>query len=294
MRMPTTSSRPRTVLLGARPAGGYALVVVIWVLGLVLLMGTAMTVGVRYRTRTDSSLFDSQRAEIAAESAINLAILLQLSKNGREKTPFPLTCRMPSGEQVTISVSEEAGKVDLNTASSGTLVNLFVGLTKNRATGERIAAAVLSNRPSATSGQSATSPSKPHVFQSVMELESVEGVTSELFQAALPLVTVRSGKVEPDLAAAPDALRDALGLQKSATSGATAPHGTNGEITVRADASASANARFIREALVSLRQERDRPFSIREWRHGDAGEPFLRGASKDLQPCLATVPTERH
>lgn len=286
--MPTTPSKSRAALLRRHPAGGFALIVVVWVLGLVLLVGTSIAVGVRYRTRADSSLLDAQRGAVAAESAINLAILLQLSRTGRETTPFPLTCGMPGGEQVTISVSEEAGKVDLNTASPRTLVNLFVALTQNRAIGEQIAAAILSNRssPAATQAGPPTQ-SKPHIFQSVMELEAVQGVTSELFHAALPLVTVRSGKPEPDPAAAPQALRDALGLQKIASGGATAPRaGANGEITVRADVSASPDARFVREALVSLHQEHGRPFSIREWRRGDAGEPFLRAASKDLQPCI--------
>jgi len=284
----TTSARSRTVLFRRHNAAGFALIVVIWVLGLVLLLGTAITVGVRYRTRADSGLLDSQRAEFAAESAINFAILLHLSKNGPEKTPFPLTCRMPGGEQVTISVTEEAGKVDLNAASPPTLVKLFVALTQERANGERIAAAVLSNRSAATTGrETPVIQSKPRVFQSIMELEAVEGVTPELFRAALPFVTVRSGRIEPDPAAAPEGLRDMLGLAKG-VGDATAPRArANGEITIRADVAASTNARFIREALVSLRPEHGRTFSIREWRHGDAGEPLLAG--KDLQPCFSTV-----
>ncbi len=145
MLMPTTSSRSRTVVF-RRHAGGFALVVVIWILGLILLLGTAITVGVRYRTRADSSLLDSQHVEAAAESAVNLAILLHLSKNGHEMTTFPLTCGMPGGEQVTISVTEEAGKVDLNAASPRTLLELFIGLTQDRAEGERIATAILSYR----------------------------------------------------------------------------------------------------------------------------------------------------
>jgi hypothetical protein len=255
----------------------------------VLLLGTAITVGVRYRTRADTSLLDSQRVEVAAESAINLALLLHFSQNGQGKTPFPLTCRMPGGEQVTISVTEEAGKVDLNAASPQTLVRLFVGLAQDRQVGERIAAAIVSNRPAAAApGQPALPQGKARVFQSVLELEAVRGITPELFRRALPLVTVRSGKTEPEPAAAPEILRDTLGLPKGPTGTATAPRAQpNGEITIRADVAASTNARFIREALVSLRPEHGRAFSIREWRHGDAGEPFLPG--EDLQPCFSTV-----
>jgi general secretion pathway protein K len=290
--MPMTFSRSRPLLFRRRHAGGFALIVVIWALGLVLLLGTAVSVGVRYRTRTDSSLLDSQRAEVAAESAINFAILLHLSKQSREKPPFPLTCRFPAGEQVTISVAEEAGKVDLNAASPGTLVKLLVALTQERAQAERIAAAILSNRPAATTGRDAPPVQrKPRVFQSVMELEAVEGVTPELFRAALPFVTVRSGRVEPEPAATPDGLRDMLGLAKGG--GATTQRAqANSEITVRADVSASANARFIREALVSLRPEHGRIFVIHEWRRGEAAEPFLRAATEDLQSCFSLMGAE--
>jgi general secretion pathway protein K len=294
MLMPTTSSRSRTLLFRRRHARGFALIVVVWVLGLILLLGTAITIGVRYRTRADSSLLDAQSAEVAAESAVNFAILQLLSKKGPEKTAFPLTCRMPGGEQVAISVTEEAGKVDLNAASPRILVKLFVGLTQDRAEGERIAATILSKRsPDAAAGQfTPPSQGKQRVFQSVMELEAVEGVTPELFRAALPFVTVLSGRTEPDPAAAPDGLRDALELPKGATSGVAPRAQANGEITIRTDVAASPNARFIREALVSLRPEKGRLFSIREWRRGDAGEGFLREATTDLQPCFSTVNAE--
>lgn len=276
--------------------------VVIWILGLILLLGTAVTVGVRYRTRDDSLLLDSQRAEAAAESAINFAILQLLSKDRHKTTAFPLTCLMPGGEQVAISVAEEVGKVDLNAASAGTLVRLFVRLTQDRAQGERIAAAIIAKRSAVGPAGQATSPnqSKRRAFQSVMELEAVEGVTPELFRAALPLVTVQSGRTEPDPAAASDALRDVLELPKAATgsaavnSGATAPPAqqADGEITIRADVAASTNARFIRDALVSLRPAKERLFSIREWRRGDSGEALSGAATTDLQPCFSMINAE--
>jgi|SRR5689334_21973508 len=289
MPMRSLPSRFRTLLARRHHAEGFTLVMVIWVLGLVLLLGTAVTVGVRYRTRADTSLLDSQRAEVAAESAINLAVLLHFSQNGQRTTPFPLACRMPDGEQVRISVTEEAGKVDLNASSAQTLLKLFVGLTQDRQAAERIAAAILSNRPAAAApGQPALPQGKARAFQSVLELETVQGMTPELFRRALPFVTVRTGKPEPEPAAASEALRDTLGLPKAPAGASSAPRAQpNGEVTIRADVAASTNARFIREALVSLRPEHGRAFSIREWRHGDASEPFL--AIKDPPPCFSMV-----
>jgi len=289
MLMPTSSRS--TVVFHRRHAQGFALVVVIWVLGLVLLLGTAVTVGVRYRTRTDSSLLHSQRVEAAAESAVNLAVLLHLSKNGRETTALPLTCTMPGGEQVTISVAEEAGKVDLNAASPQTVLKLFVGLAQDRTEGERITTTILSYRSAAATAQAGLPDrDKPRAFQSVMELEAVDGVSPSLFRAALPLVTVRTGRIEPDPNVAPDALRDMLGLPKSASSGVRAQ--ANGEITIRADVGAAAGTRFIREALISLRPGKGRLFEIREWRRGDAASR-LPAAKKDLPACFSTIQAEQ-
>lgn len=303
-------THPRIVCLGGgRRIGGFTLIVVLWVLAVILLLGTAVTVGVRYRTRTDSSLLNFRKAELAAESAINFAILLQLSPSRGDEPSFPLVCRMKGGEQVELDLSEEAGKVDLNAASPQTLAKLFLALTGNQAEGERIAGAILSHRAAGeTSAQTqgvipanraalqpatdATAiPPNRTAFRSVLELEGVAGVTPEIFRAAVPLVTVRSGRLEPDSAVASAALRDALGLQTNAAKAAPgAPPRDNGEITIRADVRIGEHTRFIREAQVSLRPENGRPFTIREWRHADAdGAPNDR-ANITPQLCFTTGP----
>lgn len=296
-------------LAGGRRIGGFTLIVVLWVLALILLLGTAVTVGVRYRTRTDSSLLNFRRAELAAESAINFGILLQLSRGRADEPSFPLVCRMNGGEQVVLDLSEEAGKVDLNAASPQTLAKLFLALTGNQGEGERIARAILShwgageisgqtqgvipaNRAALQRTMDATPvPPNRAVFRSVLELEDIAGVTPEIFRAALPLVTVRSGRLEPDSAVASAALRDALGLPTNPAKAAPgAPARDNGEITIRADIRIGENIRFIREALVSLRPENGRPFIIREWRHADAGGAPNDRANITSQPCFTTGP----
>jgi general secretion pathway protein K len=265
-------------------SAGFTLIVVVWVLALILLLGTAVTVGVRYRTRVDTNLLNVRRAELAAESAINFAILLRLTK---QETPlFPFECRMPDGEQVAITVTEEAGKVDLNAASPQTLAKLFVALTGNRAQGERIAVAILSYRSrAAASPRPESTQATPTGFRSILQLEGVSGITPELFRAALPLVTVRTGRTEPDPAAASDAVRQVLGLQTNATNTTARPQNA-GDITIRADVSVGGQARFIREALVSLRSANGQSFSIREWRHADAEDRLRDSDAGPLSPCF--------
>src|ERR1700731_2086312 len=106
----------------SRPGGdpnraGFALVTVIWSLGLISLLGTAVIVGARYRSSTTASVASLERTAAAAESAINIGIARAMAMANGQKLTFPLRCRMPGGERVTVSIEDEAGKVDLNTAT---------------------------------------------------------------------------------------------------------------------------------------------------------------------------------
>ena len=96
----------------------------IWTLGLITLLGMAVIVGARYRTKTSSNYASVTAAEMAAESAVNLAIATALAATPEQAVNFPLRCRLPGGERATITVEEETGKIDLNTASPAALTRL--------------------------------------------------------------------------------------------------------------------------------------------------------------------------
>jgi len=272
---PSTFSRAGGGLRGLLPrrAGanrdGFALVAVIWSLGLITLLGMAVMVGARYRTRVASNYTSAAVVETAAESAINLGIATALAGAAEPNVKFPLRCRLPGGEHVLVTVEEETGKIDLNTASPAVLTRFFTALTRDQSLGARIAGRIVELRkPKPKDGNAGpeNAPSGVH-FATITQLDQVEGISPRLFRAALRLVTVRSGRPEPDMDAASPALRLLLNLgEKSLSAGRGMPAG--GSITIRADVRASDGARFIREALVSL-AEGGKPFLVREWRHGD-------------------------
>ena len=276
--------------------GGFALVAVIWSLGLITLLTMALMVGARYRTRVASNYASVIAAEAAAESAINLGIATVLTGTTEPSVRFPLRCRMPGGERVVITVDEEAGKIDLNTASAPVLTRFFTALTRDPSLGVRLADRIVALRNAKKDVNAGTAAPGPY-FRTIMQLDQIEGVSPRLFRAALRLVTVRSGRPEPDMDAAPPALRQMLNLEQKAISPARGlPAG--GSITIRADVRAPDGARFIREALMSL-AEGGQPFLVREWRHGDidstasASSARQGDAQRTERSCLQTADVGR-
>lgn len=253
---------------------GFALIAVIWSLGLITVLGTAAIVGARYRTKLVSNSGSVIAAAIAAESAINLGIMVALATGPGEERRLPFRCRMPGGERVTLTLEQELGKVDLNTATPTVLVRLFTALTFDQSMGMRIAGRIAEFRDQGSGATNDKNPARKQSdppgkarFTSIMQLDQIEGISPDLFRTALRFVTVRSGRPEPVAEAASPALRTALNLdQKNAGIARIGP--VSGNVTFRAEVLALDGTRFIREALVSL-GESGRPFLIREWRHGD-------------------------
>lgn len=271
-----SGSRYPTHIRPARRSGraGFALVAVIWSLGLITLLGTAVIVGARYRTKLMSNSNSVTTATIAAESTINLGIMVALAAVPGEEPKLPFRCRMPGGEQVTVTLEQESGKVDLNAASLAVLTRLFTALTSDQSMGMRIAGRIAefrSQRGGDRTKDKNPAGKKPDEsgktgFTTIMQLDQIEDVSPRLFRTALRFVTVHSGRPEPLAEAVSPTLRAVLNLDQKPA--APLPVPISGNVTLRADVSTPDGTRFIREALVSF-GDGGRPFLIREWRHGD-------------------------
>ena len=263
---------------------GFALIAVIWSLGLVSLLGAAVIVGARYRIKVASNQAATVTAAVAAESAVNLAIALSLTNTPQQSVKFPLHCEMPNGEQSSIRIEEETGKVDLNAADGEVLSHLFTALTSDQSAGMRIATTILQFRdqvPAEMKTASNQSNGKSGAddrsrFTTIMQLDQIEGISPVVFKAALRFVTVSSGRQDPDADAASPALRKILGLDQAKPMPPRAPP-ASGAVTILADVSGTDGSRFIREALVSFAPEDGRLFHIIEWRHGDIDEGPMTG-----------------
>lgn len=267
-----TSSRKA---LRSESCSGYALVTVIWGLGLIALLAVATMVGARYRSKTTASLVATEQASALAETAINLAIIQTLTIPAGQAPPPPLRCSMPSGESIEASIEEEIGKVDLNTASPKILAQLLGAFTQDASSVHRIVERIIAFRGKMSDRRVETLVSTQasiddRRFVTILQLDQIDGVSRQLLQAVLPFVTVSSGLTEPNAAAAPKALQKLLGLTKPSAASqpdvqATGPR----NVTIRADVETAGHARFVRLALISFGLNDRRPYLIREWRRGD-------------------------
>lgn len=285
---PDVTNRPPP---GSRGRHGFALITVIWGLGLLTLLGTAVIVGARYRARAavaDSSVIS---LAAAAESAVNFAIASILSPT--QTTSFPKQCRMPGGEQAEITVEEEVGKIDINAAGLSALERFFAAIAEDKPLGGKIAQNVVNFRKSLQRREAAnqTPPSgnqtappnaqngvKSSGFSTILELDQIDGMTPALLRSAMRYTTTLSGRAEPMPEAMTPALRLLMGLDPGRAEGRrpTLP----GSFTIRVDIRAVDGSRYIREALVSFGAASAQPYAIREWRRGD----IVRGTAAGQLP----------
>ncbi|MGY3560496.1 general secretion pathway protein K [Bradyrhizobium sp. USDA 4463] len=288
----------------ARGRHGFALMTVIWGLGLLTLLGSTVIVGARYRARAalaDGSVLTSSAA---AESAVNFAIASILSPTSN--TSFPKKCRMPGGEQADIVVEEEIGKIDINAAGLPLLERFFAGLAQDRALGSKIARNVVNfrktlpgretaNQTASASNQTAsannqTAPAnaasdvKNSGFSTILELDQVDGMSPTLLRTAIRHTTTLSGRTEPLAESMTPALRLIMGLDPGRTERRTP--GLPGSFTIRVDIRAIDGSRYLREALVSFGAASAQSYVIREWRRGDIVGGAAPSNGGPVQTCI--------
>jgi len=131
------------------------------------------------------------------------------------------------GAQVDVAVRDEAGKIDLNAAGHGLLLEFFVALGENRDAASRLAGAILDWRDEDSLTQAAGGAEDPNYqaaglawgakdapFETVAELEQVLGMRPTLYASAAPYLTVFSGAAMPDARSADGIVLQAMGVDR--------------------------------------------------------------------------------
>ncbi len=289
-----------------RQRAGFALLAVVWGVGLISMLVVAFLTSGRLRLQTAVNIASATEAGFIAESAINLSVLRLLAQ--RDVAPSPTTEIVYDGAPkfcvldraaVAVALEEEAGKIDLNGASPEFLEAALVGLGVNARKARDVAQAIVAYRtaPSGGFGQITLAPPsdkpippKQGLFETVMELDQVGGVDPALFRALLPFVTVQSRTAGVDARSSPPALFAALSGYPAenvrALAAAPFPNnlkrndprfpanfnqaGDRGAFLIHAEVMLATGQTIARDAILDLRPSNGAQFALREIRLGQS------------------------
>lgn len=293
MRKPSNQNASRSKsAMGSIPAAhasrsdsGFALLLVIWGIGLLSLLFASFFVAARYRSIEAGSFASRAEADSVAEIGIQTAIFELVSglANGKPKDMrFPpdgevVSCTLGARERVAISVTNEAGKIDLNTAAPE-LIRVLMGiLHRNERAAEQLANRILSLREltqaSAPGPLRLAESEEGGAIRTILELDQALGSDINNWRFLLPYVTVHSRNSGIDAGVASRELLALLGGDGRGFSGLAIPQSlsmpsSGGVFLVAAEAVTSSGVRSGREAVVEISKEIPNGYRIREWRSG--------------------------
>lgn len=236
---------------------GFVLVVVLFALGLLALIATAFSLAVRGHLKSTLAMSSGARAEALADGGVAIAVqdLLSSREDRTRKRRFALDgtaiwCALGDGGRLRIAVQDEAGRIDLNTASE-TLVRALL-----RGAGlDADAAAVFSDRLLDYRDRDATRrpqgaergdyraaglpDPKNGPLDAIEELGQILGADARLLNRLRPWVTVHSGLGGLDPRVAPAGLVALLGEggpSRPSPSGSAGAGGPTGGASTGSDA----------------------------------------------------------
>ncbi len=295
---------------------GFALILVLWIAALLAVIAASLVSSGRTETRLAHNLVENAKAEALADGAVQRAVLGLLAPDPDQawharSRPYGLTY----GEgKVRMTIADEDGKVDLNAAPPELLAGLLGQLGLDPKDADAMADRIVDfrdeddePRPQGAESSAYLAAGRPlgaqnRPFAAESELLGVLGMTPELYRQMRPYITVFSGAEAVDplhasrlvLAAIPG-MTDQL-IEAFAKTGpeddplAAIDDDSAGEIepylipsrevmyTIRAEARTAGGGVFVREAVVELTGQADRPFLVHAWRRGSRDQPAPAGA----------------
>jgi general secretion pathway protein K len=259
--------------------GGFALLLVLWSLGLLALIGTHVTATGRAEAQRAANLRGAAAAETAADGALYQAIFQLRDASPGRWWPDGVTreVTLPGGALAAIRIESEQGKVNPNLATPRLLQALLLQLGAEPRVAAGLAAAILDWRTSGlrprpngakepqyrAAGRDYAPPGRP--FESLEELGLVLGMTPSLLARLAPFLSIYQGG-EPDPRLAHPVVLQAMRAAGADDDLAADPDATP-VVTITAIALLPGGARFVRQAQVRLGPGgRGRGWQVLTWR----------------------------
>jgi general secretion pathway protein K len=282
--------------MSGRGEEGIALIAVLWTLILLSIIVAAVSLETRTSARIAHNTVENATVRSAADAGIQRAILDLLAspdvsgENGRFHADGTVYAWPFANSTVRISVQDERGKINLNEATEQVLIALFrsVGVDPDKA--QSLAAAIADFRDAdnlmrpggaeEAEYQAAGLPWGPKnaPFEAVEELKQVLGVTPEIYQQVFPDLTIYSASNAINPALAGEGLTGIL--IQAGINNSQYLRSPERAYSIRAQASDSNGAVFVREAVVQVFAESPIPVVVLSWgaRANSYADAFTRDA----------------
>jgi general secretion pathway protein K len=246
-------------------SGGFALLVVLWSLGILALLGVLMTSTARVQMRAATAARDHAAAEAAADGAIRQAMFALIGGAQIGAAGQPMRVRIGDAT-VDVLMQDEAGKINPNATSIQVLRGLLAAVGVDQPRAALLAGEIvdwqLRGRVSVLGGLKLDQyrdhglPYRPNdrPFDSVDEIGLVPDMTPEILALLRPWLSIyQEGDVQAFGGASPagSAIVDA----RLSGPGLAGPGFVSRDVIVRVTAVASVQgrARFVRTAIVRFR-----------------------------------------
>lgn len=269
---------------------GFVLLPALWLSGLIAAALSVFLVNSKVDTRAAGNLVQNSQAEFLADGAVQLVAFelwakphLRSMGNGRA-----MHCNLPDGQRVIVAIQDQAGLIDLNSASPTTLQALGQTLGFSDEAAQALADRIVDYRDrdhdprpygAEVKTYEAQGPGfapKNGPFQVAGELDQVLGVTDDMRERLSSYITIHSHQDGMDQSAAPAQLRG--------HSFARIPTIISQRKAFAIDVlvSGPSGGKFHRQAIVQILGRPERPFAISEWNRGSAeAAKLLEQAAQD-------------
>jgi general secretion pathway protein K len=312
---------------------GVALIIVIWIATLLTLVASSFIHAMKSDVQIVGNGVQRAKLDAAATAGVQRATLEFFKPpqiQGRWPTDGSVTHWDYQGTAMAITITDESAKIDINVAPDALLKGLLLSKGVLEVDAGALTDAIIDwrdvdslRRPKGAEDseyEAAGLTYKPAnaPFQSIEELKLVLGMTQNLFDQLVPIITIYSRQPglnsqiasREALRALPGvseaqideflARREAARLAKLPIPTFASPYSNsfaNFAITqIRVEATASDGASFVREAIVQrLGATPKRPFTYLRWREGRPGEGLAYSAyNPPSNPPLTSLPQARN
>jgi general secretion pathway protein K len=246
---------------------GFALVIVLWSLGMLALFGTQLTATTRAQLRLAIQARDQAVVEAAADGATREAMFVLLGGGRIGSSRRPMHVRIGEAD-VDVLTDDEAGKINPNAVSKDVLRGLLVAVGVDSARAAQIAGEIadwrIRNPASVLGGLKIDQyrehglpyRSGDHPFSSLDEMALLPDMTPDILARLRPWLSVyHEGSVSDPGGASPAGV--AVGDTGLSRAGAASSNSVSQNIVMRVMAAAviPGRARFVRSAVVRLRTD---------------------------------------